>query len=76
MLKNPLGAALVMMMQVATSKPPVAMASALEACVIAGLISWGFTYNLPYFPPDKQKARSLNEDMFDFMGADRAVAVG
>lgn len=75
-LKNPLGAALVMMMQVATSKPPVAMASALEACVIAGLISWGFTYNLPYFPPDKQKARSLNEDMFDFMGADRAVAVG
>jgi H+/Cl- antiporter ClcA len=65
-LKNPLGAAVVMVMQISSSQTPAPISSAVEACAIAGFISWFLTYHVPYFPPSLQKPRQEG-DFFDFM---------
>ena len=67
-LKNPLGAAVVMVMQVSSSSQnPAPISAALETCAIAGFISWFLTYNNPYFPPNMQRPRQPDDSFFDFM---------
>ncbi len=66
-LKNPLGAALVVVMSVASGFKAIAISSAIETCVVASFISWFLSYNVPYFPPQIQKPRDTTGMFMPFM---------
>lgn len=62
-LKNPLGAALVMMAQLSSNSGGGNVEASLPTIVVASFIAWGLTYRQMYFPAIHQHERAPHPDL-------------